>query len=156
MEKQRTTEIKMRLIKLTSSVFYLGYLPFFPGTWGSLAGVLIYLLANQNKVLYSIITAAVIGLGFLVCTKAEEIYRKKDPPYVVIDELAGMLIALFLIPPKLFLIIIAFFLFRFFDIVKLGPIRKIEQLKGSKGIMLDDIFAGLVTNAIMQVIVRII
>ncbi|OQX54327.1 MAG: hypothetical protein B5M48_01025 [Candidatus Omnitrophica bacterium 4484_213] len=145
----------MRPIKLLSSVFYLGYLPLFPGTWGSLAGVLIYLLANQNKVLYSLITAAVIGLGFLVCGKAEEIYHRKDPSCVVIDELAGMLIALFLIPSKLFLIIIAFSLFRFLDILKLGPIKKIEQLKGSKGIMLDDIFAGLMTNVIVHLIALI-
>ncbi len=142
------------MIKLLSSVFYLGYLPLFPGTWGSLAGVLIYLLSNQNKLLYSIITILVIGLGFWVCGKAEEIYKRKDPPYVVIDEVAGVLIALFLIPPKLFLIIIAFSLFRFFDIVKPTPLKKIEKLKGSKGIMLDDIFAGLMTNLIMRVIVN--
>ena len=127
-------------------------MPLFPGTWGSLVGLLIYLFINQNIALYSVITIAAIGLGFLVCGKVEEVYKKKDPLYVVIDELGGMLIALFLIPPKLFLIVSAFLLFRFFDIVKLGPIKKIEQLKGSKGIMLDDIFAGMITNIIMQAV----
>jgi len=57
---------RVRLIKIISTVFYVGYMPLFPGTWGSLVGLLIYLFINQNIALYSVITIAAIGLGFLL------------------------------------------------------------------------------------------
>jgi len=76
-----------------------------------------------------------------------------DPPMVVIDEIGGMLIALFLLPPSIPLIGITFLLFRFLDISKISPVE-IERWKGSKGIMADDIWAGVITNLIMQVVQR--
>ena len=70
----------------------------------------------------------------------------------MIDEVSGMLIAVFLLPVDFKVYLIAFFLFRAFDMFKIYPINKLESLPGGKGIMMDDIVSGLYTNIIMQIV----
>ena len=142
------------LIKLISSCFFLGYFPFMSGTLASLAGVGLYLLIKDNSQLYIASGLIITVLGFLTCGKAEDIFGKKDSRKIVIDELAGMLIALYLLPFKLSYVIAAFIIFRILDIFKPYPLRRIENLAGSRGVMLDDIGAAVYTNIIMQIIVR--
>ena len=77
--------------------------------------------------------------------------ENKDPSFVVIDEFAGMWISL-IVSDQLFLVIMSFLLFRFFDITKLLGIHKIEKLNGSLGIILDDVFAGLYSLIIIYII----
>lgn len=146
--------MKYFFVKVLSTFFYLGYLPVMPGTFASLAGIFIFILVKNNLFLYTILTAVLIILGFLVSGRAEKLFNKKDPKYVVIDEVCGMLLSLLLIPYSLKLLITAFVLFRILDIFKPYPIYRIQKLKGSAGIMADDIIAGLYVNIILQFVLR--
>jgi phosphatidylglycerophosphatase A len=148
----------------------VGYLPLAPGTWGSLVGIGLYLLVrgaamrlffalggirnfNLLHVYYGVIVvelvvvSAVALAGIWAGSRTESLSRKKDPGKVVIDEVVGQFIALIPVPFVLgtawWTAILAFVLFRFFDIVKPYPARSFEALKGGLGIMADDVVAGL-------------
>jgi phosphatidylglycerophosphatase A len=142
-------------IKIITSFFYLGYAPFASGTVGSLGGLAIYFFVKDNAVLFVLSTLVVFILGMMFSGEAEKIFGKKDPGKIVIDEVAGMLISLLFLPCKIWIVAAAFLLFRFFDIIKPPPARRVEALAGSYGIMLDDVIAGLYTNIILQVLVKI-
>lgn len=143
------------IIKILSTFFYVGYLPLIPGTFGSLAGVLLYYLIKISDLNYFLSTLAIIVVGFLVCGKAEKLMQKSDPRYVVIDEVAGMLVTLLFIPYDIKLIVIAFILFRILDTLKPYPAGRLERLKGSVGIMSDDLVAGLYANLILQIVLMV-
>lgn len=140
-----------RLYKIIASVFYIGYLPIAPGTLGSLAAIILNYYICHNAWIASIVILAIVFLGFVTTGRVEKIFGEKDPGEIVIDEFSGMLISLYRMPPTMGYLVAGFLLFRFFDIVKPGPIRKLEKLKGSLGIMSDDITAGVYTNIILQV-----
>jgi phosphatidylglycerophosphatase A len=130
--------------KLIGSGFYSGYIPFIPGTFGSLAGLLIYLIPGFEK-LYIIIPAIIIItlIGIPIGTRFEKFYGLTDPPYCTIDEIAGMWVSLVLVPKSFFPVILAFFVWRIMDIIKPYPARKLENLEGGLGVMMDDISAGV-------------
>lgn len=136
------------LIKFIATFGGLGYSKIAPGTTGCLGAAVLYLLVRQNTTIYGIATAILLGLGFLVCGRAEDIFKLKDAKAIVIDEACGLLLALFLIPFSYSNLLIVFLLFRTIDIIKPFPIRRVEGLTGSLGIMADDIIAALYTNAI--------
>ena len=141
------------LIRITSTFFYVGYFPLIPGTAGSLAGVIVYFLVKENPLAYILTLTALLILGFWASGKAEKLIGKKDPSSVVIDEVCGMLLSLAFLPYNIKLVIIAFFIFRLLDTLKPFPIGRLERLKGSLGIMTDDLVAGIYTNIILQVVV---
>ena len=147
--------MKTPTIKLLATFFYIGKFPFAPGTMASLAGAFLCIIFHQTPVLYALIFAAVTALGFLISGPMEDILQEKDPSSVVIDEVSGVMIAFFLLPMKIPVLITAFFLFRAFDMFKLYPINKFEELPGGIGIMMDDVIAGLYTFVTMQVALRI-
>ena len=142
------------LIKLFSTFFYLGYLPPFPGTYASLAGVMVYLIISANNSLYYLITAFVLILGLAITSRAEIIFEKKDPRCIVIDEVAGVLICYLFMPVDIKLIFIGFILFRVMDALKPYPANLIQRFKGSIGVMGDDIVAGLYTNLLLQLLIK--
>ena len=74
-----------------------------------------------------------------------------DPAEVTIDEVLGMWVSLLLLPKKIIIIIAAFFIFRFFDIIKPFPARKFDAMHGGLGIMMDDVIAGIYANIILQI-----
>ena len=141
------------LAKLIGTFFYVGYFPLIPGTAGSLTGLLIYFLVKNNVLTYILALSALLILGFLACGRVEELVQKKDPPNVVIDEVCGMLLSLLFLPYDIKLVILAFFIFRTLDTFKPCPIGRLERLKGSRGIMGDDICAGIYTNIVLQAVV---
>ena len=143
------------VIKLIASGLYTGYSPIAPGTIGSILGVLIFLQLYGFTWLYVITCLLLILVGFLVSERAEEIYGKKDPRRITIDEIAGMCIVYLGMKPRLWIILAGFLLFRIFDIVKPFPIRNVEKLKGSFGVMLDDIIAAIYTNLILQIFIKV-
>ena len=145
--------MKDRIIKLLATFFYVGYLPI-PGTMGSLATLLIYFSIVGNIILYATVLILLLILGFCISGKAAEIFQQKDSRKIVIDEVCGMLIALFMLPITLPVVLCAFFIFRALDTIKPPPINKLQYLPGSKGIMLDDILAGIYTNLIIQLALR--
>jgi phosphatidylglycerophosphatase A len=100
---------------------------------------------------YVLGTAALFGLGVAVATQVERTTRRKDPSVVVIDEVVGMLVALFALPLRAGDVLVAFLCFRIFDIAKPFPLRRLEAQPGGWGIMLDDLVAGLYTNVLVRI-----
>ncbi|MEA3329036.1 MAG: phosphatidylglycerophosphatase A [Candidatus Omnitrophota bacterium] len=139
------------LIKLVASVFFIGYVPFIPGTAASLAGVGLYLLIKNSQIVYFIVTLVVICLGFLTAGWAERLFAKKDASQIVIDEVAGLLVAFWFVAYEPVYLTAGFVIYRLFDWLKPYPLRRLEKIGGSSGIMLDDIGAGIYTNIILQI-----
>lgn len=143
--------VKDKFIKLISSFFYLGYSPIIPGTVASFGGLLIYFLVKSNIYLYALILILIGVVGFLITGRAEDLFGEIDCSKIVIDEVAGILVALFLVPAQPPFIVLGFILFRGIDAVKPFPFDRLQKLPGATGIMLDDLGAGLYTNLILQI-----
>lgn len=142
-EQLRSYAFKDPLVVLATG-FGIGWIPVAPGTIASLViAILFWFFVPESGVLqYAIIFLLFLGtrftLGFLVRK-----YGENDEPCIVLDEFLGMAIALFLVPKQWWLYLIAFLIFRIFDIVKPWPISWIEQrVRGAYGIILDDVMAG--------------
>lgn len=126
------------------------------GTVGSLGGLLVYFLVKDNMALYGGVLIVLFALGMLFAGEAERICGKKDASIIVIDEVCGMLLSLFFVPFSAYVVVLGFFIFRLFDIVKPFPAKRMERMRGSAGIMLDDVVAGLYTNLLLQVVFRLL
>ena len=115
-----------------------------PGTWGSLAAIpLWYLFAWLPQPLYWLVVVVACLVGIWLCGKTARDLKVHDHGGIVWDEFAGMWIALALIPDDIYGVLMAFMLFRLFDIVKPWPINWLDRhLPGGTGIMVDDIIAG--------------
>ena len=130
---------------------YLGLSPVAPGTCGTLLALAIYLLGMQTprgELINAICLVLFFALSVAMCPWAEAYYAKKDPSPFVIDEVAGFFAAVALLGPHNVPMkaAAAFCAFRFFDIVKPFPARRLEALPRGWGIVLDDIVAGLYAN----------
>ncbi len=149
-------------INTLASFFYTGYIPVAPGTWASLLAVIIWIFLPVESVLIrTIIVSSAILIGIFVAGLSEMYSGIVDPSYIVIDEVAGMWLALLLIPQIRFpeqlpIFFVAFVVFRFFDITKIYPINKLEQIGGGFGIMMDDIAAGIFTAITVNLILWIV
>jgi len=139
-----------RIIILISSLFGIGFIPIFSGTIASIVSVIVFYIL-KNRLHFIIFSIFSIILSFLISGKAEEIFKEKDSKKIVIDDFSGMLLALFFTPKNLLFVMFSFFLFRAFDALKVPPIDTAEQFKGSLGIVLDDLLAGL--YAIMIILI---
>ena len=136
---------------LIATGFGLGYSPVVSGTVGSVGGVcLFYFFHKLPWPVYLVTVLALSFLGMWAADGAEGIFQKKDSCYIVIDEIAGFLVSVFLIPWQWPWIVAAFLLFRAFDIIKPYPLRRAETLPGGVGIVLDDLGAGVYTNVILH------
>ena len=143
------------LIKAIASVFFIGYLPLIPGTFGSMVGVgLFYLLKQVSQPVYFLFILGIIVLGLLTSGRMEKLLNKKDPGCIVIDELAGMLIALSFMPADLKIVFLAFLIFRILDTLKPYPAGRLQDLAGAAGVIGDDLIAGIYTNIVLQIILR--
>ncbi len=132
---------------------YSGYLPKAPGTWGSLVGVLLWLLGlhKLDPTTYAIMLAGILLIGTATAGAAEKIVDQGDPGLVVIDEILGQLITLALVPWSPLAALAGFALFRFFDILKPFPVNWFDQrIHGGLGIMLDDVMAGIYASLVLQ------
>jgi phosphatidylglycerophosphatase A len=129
-----------------------GRFPIAPGTAGTVVGVLLYLLLQDLSPLwYGAACVGVTVLGTWAAGYADCILGTKDSPSIVIDEIAGFLVSMFLIPFAWGSVIAGFILFRFFDILKPWPLDRLQDIPGGPGVMLDDIGAAVYTNVILQV-----
>lgn len=147
----------MQFHKLIATGLGIGYIEKGAGTVASLATCFFWYLfqsgsVNGSFVIPLLITIIIIVMGIWSSNQVEVLWGK-DHNRVVIDEVAGMCIALFFLPVSIKYIFMGFILFRFFDIVKPLYIRKLESLKGGWGVMADDILAGIYSNLVMQIIV---
>ena len=169
---QRTTATTTRRWKasdylaLSIATFGVGYLPLIPGTYGSLVSVGIFLLFTQILSGTALIVVVLLFLlaitfsGIWAASRTEELAGRKDPGKVVVDEVAGQMLALlpltlFNLQPLTRGVIVSFILFRLFDIFKPYPAGRFERLKGGYGIMCDDLVAGgyaaVITSTIIMV-----
>ena len=141
--------------KLLGSGFYSGYIKTASGTWGSLAGLIIYLIPGfENPSLMILMISFFILIGVPIATKFELIYGN-DPKECTIDEIVGMWITLLFLPKKIWWIILAFLIWRVLDIIKPYPARKLENVKGGWGVMLDDIMAGIYSFVLVQLTIYV-
>lgn len=139
----KRTRSGLDYVALAISTWGVGFLPVMPGTFGSLVGVAVFLLLGTFP-LQLVAVIAITWAGFWAATRTERILRLKDPGKVVVDEVAGQMVALLPLSasPSRSGIIISFVLFRLFDIFKPYPARRFERLDSGLGIMADDLMAG--------------
>jgi phosphatidylglycerophosphatase A len=144
-----------RLAVFIATAGYCGYFPIAPGTIGSAAGLLVYLLVARAAL--PLVEAAAIVVTFAVgawaATHAERFFGGIDPGPVVIDEVLGMLITLAFIPAGWQAMLAGFFLFRVFDVIKPFPANRLETFHGGFGIMADDAMAGVYANLALRALI---
>ncbi len=136
---------------LTATFFSIGHLPGGPGTWAALVtsavwyGIARAVHPSIGALSIATLIAAVVVIliGIQAAGIVEKESGRQDPGYVVIDEVAGQLVALLLVHPDIGHTVLALALFRVFDIVKPPPVRQLERLHGGLGIMMDDVAAGI-------------
>ncbi len=152
---QRPTP-SLRILLLVATGFGAGFSPVVPGTAGTLVAIPIYYFLSEIPFPLSGLT--LIAFFFLSCWaagQAEEHWGKKDDRRIVIDEIMGFLVTMLWIPKAGFAIAAGFVLFRFFDIAKPFPIRRLERVKAGFGVVLDDVLAGIYSNIILHLILRL-
>jgi phosphatidylglycerophosphatase A len=134
---------------LISTFFYLGKLPKAPGTWGSLGALLVWSFIPESLFFRFILLSLTLIIGFIACENTLKESDDPDPSFIVIDEVVGLWITLLFVPKTIFLFILGFLLFRLFDILKPSFIYSVQSLKGSWGVMLDDILAGVLSLLVL-------
>jgi phosphatidylglycerophosphatase A len=128
-----------------ASVFGAGYAPVASGTVGSFVTVVAVWLLPLTPLRIAVALVVVILVGIWAGSRVERVLGKKDPGVIVIDEVAGMLLSVILLPRTIPVLITAFLLFRLFDIWKPFPARESQALTGGVGVMVDDLIAGFYT-----------
>lgn len=134
---------------LISTFLYLGKLPKAPGTWGSLGALLVWSFIPESLFFRFILLSLTLIIGFIACENTLKESDDPDPSFIVIDEVVGLWITLLFVPKTIFLFILGFLLFRLFDILKPSFIYSVQFLKGSWGVMLDDILAGVLSLLVL-------
>lgn len=147
-----------RIFMAIATGFGLGYLPKAPGTWGTLLALPIHaVIVRLPLEQYWIALGAIFVVAVITAGSAEKIIDHKDPAVVVIDEIIGMLVALYLVPAKPLYMILGFGLFRLFDITKPFPINWVDRrINGGLGIVMDDVIAGIFACVVLQGIIRLL
>jgi len=136
---------------MIATLFGVGLTPLMPGTASCVVAVLIFLLI-PNPIFFLIFTIFSVIISFPTSARAEKIFKIKDCKKIVIDDFSGMLITLIFIPKRIEFIIPAFFLFRMLDMLKIPPANRIERIHGAKGIVGDDLVAGIYSSLILQAV----
>jgi len=149
------------LVRFLATGAYTGYVPVAPGTAGSIVGVIIGevvfapIWARSPSIFLLLFALLFVG-GCVVAGQAERETGKHDDSQIVIDEVFGMIAAMFLIPGRWPRLIVAFLLFRAFDVIKPWPANYFDSMHGGGGIMLDDLISGLYANLAVHLVRQII
>lgn len=144
-----------RLAVFIATVGYCGYFPIAPGTVGSAAGLVFYLLVwwSQSPIVEVGLIVALFAAGVWAGTITERYFGGIDPGPIVLDEVVGMLITLAFIPVGVAGALAGFVLFRIFDVVKPYPAGRFEQLHGGLGVMADDAMAAVYANLSLRLVI---
>ncbi len=147
---------KNGIIEFLATGFYSGLSPYAPGTVGTIAAAIVlwFLFKLGLGVVDFPFVFIVVVMGIYLSEHGEVLYGEKDAQQIVIDEFAGLFIAMYGLPRGM--IIPAFILFRVFDILKPPPIRNLQEFHGGVGIMLDDILAGVIANILIRTVIAFI
>jgi len=146
-----------RLTRIVGSFFGLGLIPFAPGTWGTLGAMgVVFLLPAEPDLAWTIPTMVLFllacGFTLILGDHAERSMGLEDPGFIVIDEVAGYLIAVASVTkPSPEWLVMAFIVFRIFDVLKPWPCRRLERIGGGKGILYDDLMAGFYTFLVLMI-----
>jgi phosphatidylglycerophosphatase A len=143
--------------KFIATAAYVGFVPVAPGTFGSMAGLLVYGAVRLNG--SATVEAAAIVLALLAGLWSAGVVERllgKDPGPVVIDEVLGMLVTLAFLDVNPIGAVVGFFVFRVLDVVKPFPAGRLEHLHGGAGIMLDDAMAAVYSNLIMRGLIGVL
>ena len=146
--------MRNKIVLFFASGLGLGYLPLVPGTWGTVLGVAVYFFLGRLSLLIFVpILVAILLISFWLADQAEQILITRDPQVVVIDEVVGYLITMISFSTNWKYLLAGFFLFRFFDIVKIWPASWFDK-SGKRGIavVMDDVAAGVYANIVMQIL----
>jgi phosphatidylglycerophosphatase A len=141
-----------RFAVFVCSFGYIGFFPIAPGTVGSAAGLVVYLLCQRAGIPHFELPLIIVlfAAGVALTKPCEEDLRCIDPGPVVIDEVMGMLITLLMIPVGWGGMLLGFLLFRVLDVLKPFPARQLERLHGGLGVMADDAMAGIYGNLLLR------
>ena len=139
-----------RLGLAIATVGGIGYAPVAPGTFGSAAGLIVWWLLPASPLVQGIAILAIFVAGSWGGNIAERHFGRTDPGQVVIDEVMGMLITLWLNPVGWIGALAGFVLFRIFDVIKPYPANRLEQLHGGIGVMADDAMAAVYANLALR------
>lgn len=144
----------LKVLALTATCFGIGKIRPAPGTWGTLVAVpFAFFLAKLSPLTVMVVTFALVVFALFCCEAHERFFGAHDSQDVVIDEFVGYLIAVIWLPLTWQSFVFAFILFRFLDITKPLLIGRLDrELKGGVGTLADDVAAGIVANAILQVV----
>jgi phosphatidylglycerophosphatase A len=153
---ENSSETKINFFeKFIGSGFYTGYIPFASGTFGSIAALIIYWIPGfENPIIMFIAIIVFAAYGIYVGNKFDKKYGK-DPAECTVDEVVGQWIALLFVPKTIILSTVVFFMWRFFDIVKPFPARKLEYLPGGLGIMIDDVVSAFYSLILIHLVLII-
>ena len=143
-----------KIYYILATFFYIGRFPLGPGTLASLVSLPLYYFMEKYTILYIIVLALIIFIGVVASYSVAVESGDEDPSYVVIDEVAGMGMALLFAQRSIIYFAAAFILFRALDIFKAPFIRKVEHIGFGIGIMLDDILSGIIAMVIVMVLRR--
>ena len=150
------TGLPRKIVLLCATGAGVGYAPIIPGTVATLVAMPLSIglnrLAEVSLFAASITLVAAILCAISLAGKAAEILQRKDPGMIVIDEIVGFLLANFAAPTSVSTLLMSFFLFRFFDIIKVCPASRLERLPGGTGIVADDLMAGVYTFAALRLL----
>lgn len=142
------------LIIFLASGAFCGFLPYAPGTFGSVLGIIFfYLISPLPPAIYLLSLITFFFLAVWLAYHGENIFKLKDSPKIVIDEIIGCLVALSFVYPSLSNIMGGFLFFRIFDIIKPPPINLVHhRLPGGWAVVLDDVIAGIFANILLQIL----
>jgi phosphatidylglycerophosphatase A len=140
----------LRLALAVATCLGVGYAPTAPGTFGSLAGLALWWFLPSGIGIELSIIVVLFGVGAWSASAAERHFGNTDPGPVVIDEVMGMLITMFLVPKSVVAGVVGFLLFRAADILKPYPANRLESLHGGIGVMADDAMAAVYGNLALR------
>jgi phosphatidylglycerophosphatase A len=132
--------------------FGSGYSPVAPGTAGTLVAVPLAMVMPENILAQAACLAAVITVSIWAAHAAAPAFGRKDPGQIVVDEIAGYLVAVAMLPAGWMTWLAGFLAFRLFDVVKPPPCQRLEALPGGLGIVADDLMAGLYANLSLRIL----
>ena len=146
-----------RLALFISTVGYVGYAPFAPGTFGSAAGLAVFFAvrSSESPALELAVIAILFAIGIWSGTVAEHHFGGVDPAPIVLDEVVGMLITLCLLPVNAAGAVAGFFVFRILDVTNPFPSARFEKLPGGLGVMADDGMAAIYGNLLMRAMIAV-
>ena len=133
----------------------MGYIPVAPGTFGSAVGLLLWLVLPSSAVIQAAVIVILFAAGSWAGSVAERHFSRTDPGPVVVDEVMGMVITLFMNPVGWAGAAGGFLIFRLLDIIKPFPARQLERLPGGIGIMADDAMAAVYANLALRIVIEI-